>query len=213
MLKAFIDTGEVEEILCKIHGRYMILVDTPGFNDTNRKDSDVLAALAEWMSDAYGDDMLLSGIIYLHSINEARMTASSLANLRLFRKLCGDDNLKNVILATTKWSITPEADAISRERELRSPEGFWGPYIAGGSKIRRFSNTRDSAVALIDEILAIGRARFIPRIQEEVVNGIELVDTEAGAFLKGQLAELARKHETEQAALREEMEIAKEERK
>ncbi|KAF2233095.1 hypothetical protein EV356DRAFT_421556, partial [Viridothelium virens] len=201
-------TADIEEIPCKVGDKYVILVDTPGFNDTNQKDrsdTDILANLADWMQESWSEDMLLSGIIYLHSINEARMTGSSITNLRMFRKLCGDKNLKNVILATTKWGITPEADALRREKELDSPEGFWGPYIAGGSKIRRFENTQASACALVEEILDIGRDRFVPKIQEEVIKGKTLVETDAGAYLNQALVELNKKHAEEMAALREEI--------
>ncbi|CAL8578089.1 hypothetical protein XPA_003890 [Xanthoria parietina] len=42
-------TQEVEEVPCKVGNHYVILVDTPGFNDTNRSDTEILTALADWM--------------------------------------------------------------------------------------------------------------------------------------------------------------------
>ncbi|CAL8578088.1 hypothetical protein XPA_003889 [Xanthoria parietina] len=46
------------------------------------------------------------------------MTHSSIQNLRMFRKLCGDHNLKNVVLATTKWGVTPLEDGSSQRKRL-----------------------------------------------------------------------------------------------
>ena len=186
----------------------MILVDTPGFNDTERSDTDILASLADWMKGSYNEDMLLSGIIYLHSISEPRMTHSMLKNLRLFRKLCGDENLKNVMLATTKWGITPPEDAERRDRELHSESGFWKSMIVAGSLIRRFENSTASAQALVEELLREG-TKFVPTIQREMmVTGKKLSDTEAGAFLNEALNTLKKEHREERDAMIKEMEIA-----
>lgn len=191
----------------------MILVDTPGFNDTNRSDTDILTALVEWMKDSYKERQL-SGIIYLHPISDVRMTGSSLQNIRMFRKLCGDDNLENVILATTKWGITPESDALSRERELCSDDGFWGLLIKNGSLVRRFENTKVSARCLVDEILHMGKERFTPKIQHEVVElGKKLSDTDAGAYISAALIDQAKKHQEEMTALMEEQDRAQRKRK
>ena len=95
------------------------------------------------------------------------MTSSSLKNLGMFRKLCGDDNLKNAILATTKWGITPSTDAYRRERDLSSDTGFWSTMTAAGSKIRRFENSTASAEVLVGEILDGGQ-KFMPKIRKEV---------------------------------------------
>lgn len=190
----------------------MILVDTPGFNDTNRSDTEILTALADWMKSSYHDKMLLSGIIYLHAISDTRMTHSSLQNLRMFRKLCGDHNLKNVILATTKWSVTPLEDALRREKDLTSEGGFWRTMMTAGSVVRRFENSAASAKNLVEEILDMGQKKIVPTIQKEVVEGTKLVDTEAGAFIEETIALLQKKHDEEKQALLEEVQRAKEER-
>ena len=185
-----------------------MLVDTPGFNDTVRSDTEILGLLVDWMKDSYGERQL-SGLIYLHDISGARMTGSILTNLRMFRKLCGDDNLRNVILATTKWEITPQSDAILRERELCSDQGFWGLMIKYGSMVRRFANTEASARSLVQELLNTGSDRFTPKIQREVVEeGKSLWQTDAGAFIEEALARQARLHMEEMKGLVEEQERA-----
>lgn len=205
-------TEDVEEIPCKVGEKYVVLVDTPGFNDTHRTDTEILSALADWMKVSYSENMLLSGIIYLHSISDTRMTHSSLQNLRMFRKLCGDDNLKNVILATTKWGVTPLEDAFRRERELTSEGGFWRTMIAAGSVVRRFENSTTSATDLVEEILDGGQ-KFVPAIQKEMVQGKKLADTAAGAYIEEAIVRLQKEHEGEKKALLEEVQRAKQERK
>ena len=39
------------------------LVDTPGFDDTNVSDVDVLRELASWLKESYTEDIKLDGII------------------------------------------------------------------------------------------------------------------------------------------------------
>ena len=185
-----------------------MLVDTPGFSDTVRSDTEILGLLVDWMKDSYGERQL-SGLIYLHDISAARMTGSILTNLRMFRKLCGDDNLRNVILATTKWEITPQKDAILREEDLRSDQGFWGLMIKFGSMVRRFENTEASARSLVQELLRTGSDRFTPQIQREVVEeGKSLWQTDAGAFIDDALARQAKLHVEEMRSLVEEQERA-----
>ena len=206
-------TQDVEEVPCKIGDRDVILVDTPGFDDTVRSDTEILISLVDWMKESYKEKEL-SGIIYLHSISDVRMTHSGLQNLRMFRKLCGDDNLQNVILATTKWGITPEHDALSREKELCDKNEFWGLMIKDRAMVERFENTKESARYLVEKILQTGEETFIPRIQHEVVEqGKKLSDTDAGAFIDEALIEQAKKHQKELDGLREEQDRARRMRK
>ena len=201
-------TQDITEVRCKIGDRYVMLVDTPGFNDTVRTDTEILGLLVDWMKSSHGERQF-SGLIYLHDISGARMTGSILQNLRMFRKLCGDDNLGNVILATTKWGITPTADALLREKELSSEGGFWGFMKANGSKIKRFDNTEANARSLVEELLYTGRKGFTPKLQHEVVTeGKTLSQTAAGAFIEEALARQAKIHQEEMKALLEEQERA-----
>lgn len=81
--------------------RTVYLIDTPGFDDTNRSDTQVLTEIATWLGDSYRSKVLLHGIIYLHRITDVRMSGSARRNLLMFKHLCGDEYLKKVILVTT----------------------------------------------------------------------------------------------------------------
>jgi len=51
-------TREVQAFECfNSEGRRIILVDSPGFNDTNVSDLDVLQSIADWLKQSYGSTL------------------------------------------------------------------------------------------------------------------------------------------------------------
>jgi len=76
-----------EEVCCDIAGQPVLILDTPGFDDTERSDFQVLTEVAESLARLYKDDFRVSGILYLHNILENRVRGSSLKNLQIFEKL------------------------------------------------------------------------------------------------------------------------------
>ncbi|KAH7905041.1 P-loop containing nucleoside triphosphate hydrolase protein [Hygrophoropsis aurantiaca] len=130
--------------------RRVIFIDTPGFDDTYVDDSEILRRIAVWLARSYSDDMKLAGVIYLHGISQTRMLGTSLKNLSMFRKLCGNDALKNIILATTKWGDIEDEAGLSREEQLRST--FWKDMIGHGSRMGQFRDNYESAWKIVDMI-------------------------------------------------------------
>lgn len=108
----------------------VFLVDTPGFDDSTRTDAEVLKEASAWLAQSYAASIRLSGIIYLHSIDQTRMKGSAKSNILLFRKLCGDNALQNVVLATTMWDIVEEGLGVQREQELMDKKEFWGYMLS-----------------------------------------------------------------------------------
>lgn len=82
-------------------------------------------------------EVRLNGIIYLHRITDVRMQGSAKKNLLMFKQLCGPDALKNVVLATTMWSLVNPTDGQAREKELISTPEFWGWMLQKGSRVER----------------------------------------------------------------------------
>ncbi|KAH0562389.1 hypothetical protein GP486_002912 [Trichoglossum hirsutum] len=191
------------------HGGYNItLVDSPGFNDTYKSEAEVLGDIAEWLRESYEAKTKLSGIIYLHSIKNERMEGSALRNLRMFRELCGDEPLKNVILVTSFWDDVLRNVAEKREEELRTE--FWGGMIRRGSRTDRFQG-RASALSII---LSLTKKKPVPlEIQCELVEQRKpLVETAAGIAVNEELARLEAKHKREREQLQREMQEALEAR-
>ncbi|KJX95148.1 hypothetical protein TI39_contig4131g00001 [Zymoseptoria brevis] len=136
-LKSFTQSPEPFTFLN--NGTSITLVDTPGFNDTDLNESDVLKAIADWLDWDYRNrpQMRLNGIIYLHNVMDPRMLGSSLRNLKMFRDLCGQDPLRNVLLVTTRWGMARRVDmeqAERREEQLRTDRKFWAGMLAGGAR-------------------------------------------------------------------------------
>ncbi|KAI0414675.1 P-loop containing nucleoside triphosphate hydrolase protein [Xylaria grammica] len=172
----------------KLRSGRVYLVDTPGFDDTNKSDTEVLRTLATWLTATYSNGVKLSGIIYLHRINQSRMQGSAMKNISLFRFLCGDDALKKVILVTTMWDITENDIAESREKQLRDTPKYWGGMVAKGSQVKRHNNTQRSALALFEAFMK-GGPKIVLNIQSEMVDGNKpLQGTDAANDIKETLA-------------------------
>ena len=198
------DTAEIQEVTCNIDGHLVTLVDTPGFDDTSRSDSDISRVIAEWMESTYEDDVLPSGIIYLHRITDNRVSGSSMKNIRMFRKLCGADSMSNILLVTTMWENVDLAEGNQRERELRSEGTFWSAMIAHGARVERYDNEQSTAFRLIRSLL--GNTPIALNIQKQLVDdGKTLIDTDAGADVNAELIRMKKEHEEELGAIIEEM--------
>ena len=148
-----IGTSEIETFSFKYNNTAVHLIDTPGFDDTYRTDSDVLKDIAFWLSEAYRRQIKLSGIAYLRPIDRNRMTGAAYKNLRMFHKLCGDGSLPSVVLATTMWGNVKEGIGEQRENELKRRPDFWGDMAAHGSRVFRHEDSRASAMNIITYIL------------------------------------------------------------
>lgn len=164
------------------------LLDTPGFDDTNRTDSEVLKEISAHLADPKilyeKRKSKLDGIIYMHRITDQRMGGTAQTNLFTFQKLCGQKALTNVILATTMWERVSEQEGIEREEELMRTDHFWGGMIAHGSKVLRHMNTPESALKIIEHFIKIDRSPERPKmvlaLQEELVDQ-ELTLDQTGA--------------------------------
>ncbi|KAI0886793.1 P-loop containing nucleoside triphosphate hydrolase protein [Annulohypoxylon maeteangense] len=190
--------------------RNVYLVDTPGFDDTNRTDKEVLKEIAIWLGKSYEEKIQLSGIIYLHRITDTRMQGSAKKNLLMFKKLCGPQALNRVILATTMWERLPSEDmGVKRENELVNTEEFWGWMTRQGSKVRRHHNTETSAKNLLQIFVSSTNAPIKLKIQEEIVDKHkQLSETSAGIELDSALAQEREKYRRELEEMKEEMKEA-----
>ena len=89
-------------------------------------------------------------MIYIHNISDGRFTGISARNFRMFRELCGDSTLRNVILVTNMWGEVVSDVGESRERELIT--SFFKPALDKGAQLVRHHNTTRSAHDIIQRI-------------------------------------------------------------
>lgn len=138
---------------------------------------EVTSKILRWLLSSYRSGTRLNGIIYIHNITKPRMQGSAYENMRLFRQLCGDGALGNVILATSFWDqVTPSVGA---ERESKLKEDFWANMVAKGSEVVRIKRDRSVCLEVLDRIAAKNRVDLLVQ-REMVVQKKKLKDTTVG---------------------------------
>ncbi|EMD33879.1 hypothetical protein CERSUDRAFT_125649 [Gelatoporia subvermispora B] len=188
----------------QLFGRNVTLIDTPGFDDTTKSDTDILKMIALYLSTTYESGYKLSGIIYMHRISDFRMTGVSRRNFSMFRKLCGDEALRNVVIVTNMWGEVTTERGAAREKELASDDILFKPVLDKGARMVRHDNTCESAQAILN--LLVNKKPRVLRIQKELVEEHkDISQTAAGVELERELAALAAKHREELAQVKQEM--------
>lgn len=167
--------------------------------------------LTAWLSEAYEAKILLTGIIYLHRMIDPRLGGKALQNLKMFKRLCGDEALSKVVLATTFWGHVNATVGLNRENELRQSE-FWGTMIQKGSKVLRQDDGRTSAKSIIEYLVKKRTAANIGvalDIQREMVDqGKTLDQTGAGREMNAQISAMRKEYENKIAKLRDDLKVA-----
>ncbi|KAF9450923.1 hypothetical protein P691DRAFT_773577 [Macrolepiota fuliginosa MF-IS2] len=165
------------------YGDRLVLVDTPGFDDTSRSDMEILMMISEWLQKTYERDVRLSGLIYLHRITDNRMAGSPLKNLRMFGELCGDVAMNKVILVSNMWQKVKPEVGVARESELR--DKFWKILLDKGSRVDRLGNAEPKeAWRIIEQLVKQKDDRGVVLLQEELVElEKKLNETQAGKTL------------------------------
>ncbi|KIP04288.1 hypothetical protein PHLGIDRAFT_129625 [Phlebiopsis gigantea 11061_1 CR5-6] len=192
----------------QLAGRSVILIDTPGFDDSEISDVEVLKRISGFLELTYKNGKRLSGLIYMHPITDTRIGRRSRYNLQMFKKLCGDETLGNVVVVTTMWSSVGEDAGISRLQQLRDEDQFeFNSVEARGGRILRYGNNKEAALAILQAMLP--NARLPLQIQRElVVERKTISETGAGKELGNGLQELEDKYKDQLQELRTEMEAA-----
>ncbi|KIJ63778.1 hypothetical protein HYDPIDRAFT_112732 [Hydnomerulius pinastri MD-312] len=183
-------TQDVMPFKTQYKGRQLVFVDTPGFDDTYKSDSEILRLIANWLEKTYRGHVKLSGVIYLHRITDNRMSGSVCKNLTMFCNLCGDTAANRVRLVTTMWDKAKDR-RVAEDRETQLKGEFWEPLIRQKAVVARFENTGASAWGIIDDLIAHGDAKEALLLQEELVEvGVRLNETTAGKALYSRFQQL-----------------------
>jgi hypothetical protein len=194
-------------------GEKIYLIDTPGFDDTQISDVELLKKIASALEAMYVDeDIRFAGLIYMHRITDSRVAGSSLKSLRIFEKICGEENFKHVVLVTSMWNLLEDEEiGKGRERTLETKDEFFGRMISRGAVTVRDRGDLPSAWTIIERALR-SQDQVVTALQREMATvGNTLEDTTVGAFLREQLEEARRKYELERQELEEALMEAKQE--
>ncbi|KAJ3498805.1 hypothetical protein NMY22_g19567 [Coprinellus aureogranulatus] len=187
-------------------GRTVVFIDTPGFDDTVKSDADILRDIATFLGRMSNSQQKLAGVIYLKDISEVRMKGSTCKNIRLFRKLCGDDSLRNVVILTTMWDRVSEGEGLARQRKLGDGDSYFKPLVneGHGAVVMRHDNTPRSADKVLQHIFFLGQPTVL-QIQKEMESGKQLAETDAGKEVLEQLGNTARSLDRQLAIIEAEM--------
>jgi hypothetical protein len=107
--------------------------------------------------------------------------------------------MKNILLVTTMWEKEELAVGEQREEELKND--FWADLVQLEARVCRHpKNTKQSAFELLDLLIPLPPVDL--KIQQEIVNEKKgLTETDAGAVLNEELAEVKKGFEREKAEL------------
>ncbi|KAL4068434.1 hypothetical protein V8B97DRAFT_822100 [Scleroderma yunnanense] len=196
-------TSEIRTTKCKVMGANMVLVDTPGFDHTNKSDLETLCLISKWLKETYRRKILLSAVLYFHRITDNRMLRTPLHSLRVFETCCGDDAMAQVVLVTTMWDEVEHSAGTERLEELQSTH--WKGMIQRGSTIFHYQNTPESAKRLLEEVVEKSSERRRVLLQKEISDlKKELRETAVGQELSSRLEQLAEQRLQTLQRLREE---------
>lgn len=197
----------------------MWLIDTPGFDDTERENLDLLKELIACLTllDRRGGH--IAGIFYLHRITDPRMSGSAIKSLSIFKLLVGPRAMPLVRLVSTRWndikaSPADVAKAEATEKQLCTSEKFWGTCIADGGLVLRHHGDQASAEAVIDSVLKKTKS---PKTRLSIVEELQdkqlpLLETGVGRFISEDTEKLARQYEADIANLKRDQQAALEDK-
>ncbi|KAK5658016.1 hypothetical protein OQA88_2570 [Cercophora sp. LCS_1] len=196
-------TQDVIPVTYTFEGKRVTLIDTPGFDDSERSDTDILSLLAAYMADTHEQGILLTGILFLQPINQPRLQGSEMRRTRLFKKLLGEDAYKRVIIATTMWNQLSDSEATARQNQRMSRNDVWGDMVSRGATVVRHDDNPQSAASIVRR-LAAHTSPVELQIQRELIeNGGKVALTSAGKQLDQDLGAVITKLRDEIAALRQ----------
>jgi hypothetical protein len=198
-------------------GRQGWLMDTPGFDDTSRSDTEILREISSALTELYTRGVRLSGVLYLHRIVDPKMGHSAIRNLEIFKCLCGKEAMQGVAFVTTRWDGMEEGSpqwtsAVEREKQLRSSDKYWAGMIREGANVVRHFGTRTAALTVVDLLMQKQFGSPLA-IQTELAKEMRTLDqTAAGRFLAQEQEELQARYAQEMKDLEQEREEALQQR-
>lgn len=189
-------------------GKTVHLVDTPGFGDTYRSDEDVFLEIAYTLIKAYEFGIRVSGIVYLQSITDFRVTGTIRRSLEMLKSLCGPRALASVALVANRCGEIDLETKEGRMQELESKSYFWKEFCDSGSKVFEVEGGREACLSVLDSIIERNQT-YTLRFQEQVVNqNLKISDTDAGKVVFTSTSATVHELKDELASLRQELDAA-----
>ncbi|KAK3363169.1 P-loop containing nucleoside triphosphate hydrolase protein [Lasiosphaeria hispida] len=154
-------TQDPEAVSFELDGHPIVLIDTPGFDDSMRNDVEILRDVAKWMDDqGMLKNQTIDGLILLHPVTRNYVSSKEKRRTQLLEKIMGEGAYKRIAIATTMWGSLDSDYAAMLESDLTKKgnrlgeNGLWGDFRVHGASVKRHDNTRDSAHNIIRKIIS-----------------------------------------------------------
>ncbi|KAH9925225.1 uncharacterized protein B0H18DRAFT_955099 [Fomitopsis serialis] len=171
----------------KVGSQRVVLVNTPGFNETSKSDREILSMIAEYLADLHRKGMEIKGVIFLHRVTDNRMDDTALRNMRMFEALCGKDAMRNAVIVLNMWDQVGNEIREAREKELRESDIFFKHAVDAGAYVVAHDGQQSSADGILAYLLKQKSVSL--QIQRETTNEDKKIpQTAAGIILLRELA-------------------------
>jgi hypothetical protein len=92
------------------------------------------------------------------------MSGSQQKNLRIFKSVCGEGDMQNVVVVMTMWNRLGDCQEGER-REIELKQCYWGDMMAEGCMVKRFQDTYQSAWDIIGRFEKTASGEDMHRVQ------------------------------------------------
>jgi hypothetical protein len=159
----------------------VLLIDTPGFDDTVRSDADIIVEISKCLLAQKKLGVRLMGAIYLYDITRLRMTGSLQRQLVIMKLIVGKESYKHVLLVTTKWGDkNRRSEFENRQAELE--DEYWEDIIEEGASVCKFDGSTESARGIVSQLNAGTDVTLALQRQMTARNHVHLKDTDVGRY-------------------------------
>ena len=139
------------------------------------------------------------------------MSGSSLRNLQIFQKLCGESAYPHVALTTTMWDALQDSKkgAVNQD-ELLSCNEWWGDMARRQSYVARHDGQVSTAESIIEHLISHRDPNLVLAIQDEMVlRKKSLEDTAAGLEASRLIRAVQDKKRSELGTVQEDIQVAR----
>ncbi|KAF8212915.1 hypothetical protein K438DRAFT_1928097 [Mycena galopus ATCC 62051] len=172
----------------ELHGRQVVLLDTPSFDHTDKSQAEILRNIAFELETKYRQGIKLHGIIYLYRISDVRVSNAAKQDFLCLRKLCGNRSIRNVVILTTMWDSVNAQEGRRRAADLQFLPDLFRPALEDGARLMHHT---DGTVVFVHEIFKsiIKNQPEALAIQEQLVDkDMDIDQTSIGKEVDGWIA-------------------------
>lgn len=201
-------TQEVNAVDTAIDGKRLVLLDTPGLDDTseNSSDFDIFLILATQLRRLYEENMLFNGVIILQPLEfNRRIRGTERRMISLLKRIVGFKCLDNVVIGCTMIDDMKEEGVEQRKKDRKDEVECWGQFCdhEPPAEVVSHYNTKESAIRIVRKLMNKDPKPLLIQKELEQSGDGDLMQTSAGKYLddyfKSQINKIKRKLQQDQS--------------